>query len=109
MAINTARANAQRATFAAAKQAQDAGLIDDKNFQRITDGSVSLQDWASALSLRNQNYDSFIDGAIEGRSDTAGQLGHQLFLAINNEREAQGIARTLLETVKDLGAGVPKF
>lgn len=97
-------AAARTTTAAAASAARDADVISDALHAQLTDGAVSVQDWAAALSVRNQNYGSLIDAHVDGPADgtSAGELAHKLFVAVNDQREAQGMARTVLHTVKDL-------
>ena len=104
MPVNPRLEAARTALRETAEAAHDHGVLDDSLYARLTDGTVSVQDWADTLSLRNKNYTEFIDSQVEGSSEATrgGELAQALFLAANTVRDEQGMAPTAILTVKEL-------
>jgi hypothetical protein len=110
MPIDSTRLDgAKAATLAAAGAAKEANVISEDLFARLTDGAISVQDWAAALNVRQQNYTGMIDAYVDGPADgsSPGELAQKLFVAVNDQREAQGMASTIFKTVSDLVKGTP--
>lgn len=105
MPIDKASLSPQKsATLDAASAARDANVISGELFARLTDGSISVQDWAAALDVRQKNHVSLIDSQVDGPADgtSPGELAQKLFVAVNGQRESQGMFATVARTVQDL-------
>ncbi len=105
MPIDSSRLSpTQSRTLDAATAARDANVITPELFDKLTDGSISVQDWAAALNVRQQNYGSLIDSQVDGPADgtSAGELAQKLFVAVNDQRDGQGMFATVARTVQNL-------
>ncbi|MBI5498295.1 MAG: hypothetical protein HY904_25055 [Deltaproteobacteria bacterium] len=92
MSIGTLRTN----TLNAATAAKDAGLIDQAQFARMTDGTVSLNDVRTAREL-----------ATNHAGEEKGDLASNLYNAIAAQNNAQGVLTNIAEAVRDRNARKP--